>query len=247
MSTTSNNKVKNNNKDNKEGHGLGWIPDTPDFRDFRYSCPPPVVRTLPNEVDLTSETPKEIFDQGSTSSCVGNAVSTAVENGWIRQNAKNRFTPSRLFIYYNARKMIGLTHEDSGSVIRDAIKSVNKEGVVSEKLWQFVPHNKVTDKPGDQLYKKALDHQVLKYMRIPRSIDQMKGCLVEGYPFVFGFSVYDSFYSEDTTKKGIVRIPKQGENFLGGHAVVAVGYNDTKRVFKVRNSWGDKWGDKGYC
>ena len=74
----------------------------------------------------------------------------------------------------------------------------------------------------------------------------MKGCLASGYPFVFGFTVYDSFDSEEVAKTGVVPMPSSGEQPLGGHAVLAVGYDDEQRRFIVRNSWGTEWGMQGY-
>ena len=66
----------------------------------------------------------------------------------------------------------------------------------------------------------------------------MKGCLASGYPFVFGFTVYDSFESQQVAKTGVVPMPAAGESVLGGHAVMAVGYDDSQQRFIVRNSWG---------
>jgi C1A family cysteine protease len=74
----------------------------------------------------------------------------------------------------------------------------------------------------------------------------MKGCLSEGYPFVFGFTVYESFEGARVAKTGKLNLPKKGEKLVGGHAVMAVGYDDTINRFIVRNSWGAKWGLKGY-
>ena len=74
----------------------------------------------------------------------------------------------------------------------------------------------------------------------------MQGCLASGYPFVFGFTVYASFESAAVAKTGKMPMPKSGEQVVGGHAVLAVGYNNDQRVFIIRNSWGDGWGDKGY-
>ena len=74
----------------------------------------------------------------------------------------------------------------------------------------------------------------------------MRACLAEGFPFVFGFTVYESFESQQVARTGIVSMPQRGERVVGGHAVVAVGYHDTEKRFIVRNSWGTGWGMKGY-
>ena len=74
----------------------------------------------------------------------------------------------------------------------------------------------------------------------------MKGCLAAGYPFVFGFTVYDAFESAATAKSGELNMPTSTETVVGGHAVLAVGYDDVAQRFIVRNSWGPKWGKKGY-
>jgi len=75
----------------------------------------------------------------------------------------------------------------------------------------------------------------------------MKGCLASGYPFVFGFTVYDSFESQQVAQTGVVPMPGSTEQVLGGHCVVAVGYDDSQQRFIVRNSWGADWGIQGYC
>ena len=154
--------------------------------------------------------------------------------------------PSRLFIYYNERDIEGTVNEDSGAMIRDGIKSVVKQGVCKETTWPYVIA-RFTKKPAKTCYTEAMNHQVVSYQRVTQTLNQMKGCLASGYPFVFGFSVYESFESNTVAKTGKVPMPKSGEAMLGGHAVAAVGYNDADQRFIVRNSWGSKWGKKGYC
>jgi C1A family cysteine protease len=78
-------------------------------------------------------------------------------------------------------------------------------------------------------------------------MDSMKGCLADGYPIVFGFTVYESFEGQDVAQTGVVPMPGVSESVLGGHCVVVVGYDDSKDWFIVRNSWGTGWGDQGYC
>jgi C1A family cysteine protease len=201
---------------------------------------------LPAKVDLRSKMPKPILDQGQLGSCTANAIATAHEFCQKKQHLKGVFIPSRLFIYYNERAMEGTTGSDSGAMIRDGIKSINKQGVCPEKMWPYVIGQFAT-KPPTPCYTEATKHKAISYHRIARSLAQMKGCLAEGFPWVYGFSVYDSFESHAVANTGVVPMPDLGkESLLGGHAVLAVGYDDTQQRFITRNSWGKDWGDAGY-
>ncbi len=86
----------------------------------------------------------------------------------------------------------------------------------------------------------------MQYQRVTRSLSQFKGCLASGYPFVFGFSVYDSFESDEVAKTGVAPMLAHNEKLLGGHAVLAVGYDDAAQRMIARNSWGTGWGQAGY-
>jgi len=149
-----------------------------------------------------------------------------------------------LFLYYNERAIEGSTDYDAGAYLRDGIKTLKSDGVCEEKLWPYVTY-KMKDKPTAKCYSAALDHQITSYARIG-SLNEMKACLAEGYPFVFGFTVYDSFQSMKVSSTGVVDMPNPQERVIGGHAVLGVGYNDSDQRFIVRNSWGRTWGKKGY-
>jgi C1A family cysteine protease len=222
----------------------GWQPDLPDHRDMLYAAPARLLRKLPEKIDLRSQQ-SPVYDQGQLGSCTANAIGAAFEFELIKQNKSLDFMPSRLFIYYNERVLENTVDSDSGAQIRDGIKSVNKQGVCPEKIWPYVI-KQFAQKPSAACYNSAMTHQVLSYHRVLRTLDQMKGCLAEGYPFVFGFTVYESFESEVTARTGNVNMPKKSERQVGGHAVVAVGYDDKTKRFIVRNSWGTSWGLKGY-
>ena len=153
------------------------------------------------------------------------------------------YAPSRLFIYFNERQMENTVVRDAGAQIRDGIKSVASIGVPPEQYWPY-DITKFTDKPPQSAYDAAKLDRSLEYRRIdPKDLRQVKDCLAAGYPFVFGFAVYYSIFSRTD---GIVPMPTSADAVDGGHAVLAVGYDDEKRFVKFRNSWGPAWGDKGY-
>tara|TARA_X000000950_G_scaffold281555_1_gene378452 strand:+ start:174 stop:968 length:795 start_codon:yes stop_codon:yes gene_type:complete len=219
----------------------GWIVDTPDQRDSHYELQQVDCKKV---IDLRDKCPG-IYNQGKLGSCTANAIAAAYEFNEIKQDENTIFTPSRLFIYYNERFIENTTQYDSGANIRDGIKSINKQGVCSERTWPYIIEN-FTTKPNDNCYKEAAFHKSVNYKRVKQNLEHMKNCLNSGLPFVFGFGVYESFESEIVSKTGIMSIPEKNEKLLGGHAVMAVGYNDEKEYFIVRNSWGLEWGDRGY-
>jgi C1A family cysteine protease len=221
---------------------FGWKKEPFDPRDIKYK----VTREeeLPKLVDLRDKCPP-VYDQGGIGSCTANALAAAYQFEEIKMGKEN-FIPSRLFVYYNERALEGTIDEDAGAFIRDGIKTMVKEGVCPETLWPYV-EDKFKDKPTDECYKLALDNQVVKYLRIsPHTVYEVKHCLAEGYPVVFGFMVYDSFMTVEVAKTGIVPIPKPTEPPPSGHAITAVGYDDDKQCFIIRNSWGTSWGLEGY-
>ncbi len=222
---------------------FGWIPDVPDHRDHLYAAPLEWIAKLPTKVDLRPQCP-DVYDQGHLGSCTANAIAGAMEFEQMKQKEKY-FMPSRLFIYYNERAMEHTTASDSGAQIRDGIKSVGKQGDCPEKLWPY-DIARFSQQPPASCYKNATKHKAVLYQRVSRIANQMKGCLASGYPFVFGFSVYDSFMSPDVAKTGHAKLPGPKDKLEGGHAVMAVGYDDENQFFIVRNSWGTGWGMKGY-
>jgi C1A family cysteine protease len=222
----------------------GWVPDFPDQRDHMFAAPPPVLASLPPSVDLRPQCPP-VYDQGELGSCTGNAIAGAIQFDRRKQQLDPDWVPSRLFIYYNEREIEGTVDSDSGAMIRDGIKSVNKLGVCPEDMWPY-DITKFADKPPAECYDRALECRVVSYSRLFPNLLQLKGCLASGYPFVFGFTVYDSFESPEVAQTGVLQMPSPGENMLGGHAVVAVGYDDADQRFIIRNSWGDAWGQQGY-
>ena len=219
----------------------GWYPDIPDQRDYMYKAIRPVIK-LPGEVDLR-ETCSVIEDQGKLGSCTAQALAGNLE--FLDKKIDGSYIDtSRLFIYYNERVLEDSVDYDSGASLRDGIKTLKNDGACEERLWPY-KIEKFDDKPPAKCYKEAKEHRIESYHRIS-SLKEMLTCLAEGYPFVYGFTVYESFETERVARTGIVPMPKKTEEPLGGHAVMAVGYTEKDKRFLVRNSWGENWGMAGY-
>ena len=228
----------------KAAYGMGWLPELPDQRDLLYAVPLSIMKAIPTSLDLRAQCPP-VYDQGQLGSCTANALGGAYEFNRKKQG-KPDFMPSRLFIYYNERVFINTVNSDSGAYIRDGIKTLNRDGVCPETEWPYII-SQFTHKPSAQCYNDAAKNQILSYQKLNNAIrTQLQGCIAEGYPFVFGFTVYESFMSATVAKTGIMPMPGAHEKVVGGHAVMAVGYDDAKQAFIVRNSWSANWGIKGY-
>jgi C1A family cysteine protease len=235
--------TENTEKNLASVRSYGWLPDVPDHRDYLLSAVLKAPEKIPASVDL-SATCSKIEDQGALGSCTANALAGALEFLEKKDKIKPFKDFSRLFIYYNERAIEKTIKSDSGAMLRDGIKTLAKQGVCTENSWPY-DIAQFAKKPVPACYKEGLDHQITSYRRI-LTVDEMRSCLAEGYPFVFGFSVYEGFESKAVAKSGIVDMPKPGERCLGGHAVMAVGYNNAEKRFLIRNSWGVRWGKKGY-
>ncbi|MFA5044292.1 MAG: C1 family peptidase [Kiritimatiellia bacterium] len=248
---------------------LGWLPDVPDTRDIPFAAVFRVPRKLPARADLRAGC-SPVEDQGNLGSCTAQALVGALEflelralpspsdkSKIINQAPPERFAQasqksaisrfrdlSRLFVYYNERAAGGTVQEDSGAMLRTGIKTLKALGVCREALWPY-EIDRFTVKPTAACFTEAADHQVTAYQRL-NALVEMKACIAMGLPFVFGFAVYEHVMSATVVRTGNIRLPRKGERMLGGHAVMAVGYDDTTKTILWRNSWGAAWGRDGY-
>jgi len=253
--------------------GMGWLPDYPDFRDYtvehektselisavgldRVSA-----TTLPSSVDLRKWC-SPIENQGQLGSCTANAGAGVVE--YFENRAFGRYlNASRLFLYKATRNFAKLSG-DSGAFLRSTMGALVLFGVPPEDYWPYTDKSPDFDKePSAFCYAFAENYKAIKYFRHDppnltkqEVLDSVKKNLAAGIPSIFGFTVYNSISQAATTGK--IPFPCANEKIAGGHAIVAVGYNDsmvirniicgtqTTGALLIRNSWGTGWGDKGY-
>lgn len=219
-----------------------WRPDKPDARDYslaRIQVAAPAA--LPRKVSLRTRM-SPVFDQGQLGSCTANAAALALafEHGGGPY--------SRLQIYWNERSIEGTVTEDSGGQLRDVVKALAKYGAAPEIEWPYLTH-RFAAAPPPKAVADGLLNTISVYARL-RTGQELRQCLAEGFPVIFGILLRESFESDAVAQCGVVPMPRRGEKALGGHALTLIGYDDDFRGgphYEVRNSWGRSWGDKGCC
>lgn len=266
-------------------YAMGWLPDYPDLRDFtpEHDVVPqrlaamgqtksiramlgqsgilgPTQSDLPDSVDLRQWC-SPIEDQGKIGSCTAHAGVSIVEY-FERRAFGNHLDASRLFLYKVTRNLLHYTG-DTGAFIRSAMSALALFGVPPEEYWPYNPADLDKEPPGF-CYALARNYQAMSYYRldVPGTskdalLAAIKKNLAAGIPAMFGFTVYSSYMQ--STKTGKVPFPAANEKMVGGHAIAAVGYDDsvsirntgtnsteTKGALLVRNSWGTGWGMDGY-
>jgi C1A family cysteine protease len=227
--------------------GLGWLPQLPDHRDFKLGAPSPMLGVLfvpnPPSVDLRPKI-DWIYNQGQENSCTAHC-SASMDKFIRRMKKQPDFDASRAFQYWNTRNLEGTEHQDDGAYIRDAMKVLNTIGAVPEESWEYNAST-LYAVPPQALYPTAEQNKITTYWQINQTRNDLQYCLAQGFPFVFGIEVFDAMDSYEVARTGIVPMPNSGDKVLGGHAIMCVGYDNSKQWYIIQNSWGKDWGDKGF-
>ncbi len=218
--------------------------DRPSARDWRYRVRPAAARRLPEAIDLRQHCPP-VYNQLHLNSCSANALAAAMRFDEIRAGRDDRPAPSRLFIYYTERLLGGVVGSDATVSLRDGYRAISRFGACPESLWPYDPR-RFRRLPTPACFRAGQRQVAIAYYRIRRAMAQLRACLAEGYPFVFALAVHRSMLSRAVARSGVVPMPGGRDAMVGGHAVLAVGYDDARRHFIVRNSWGRAWGRDGY-
>ncbi|MCM8827501.1 MAG: C1 family peptidase [Candidatus Omnitrophica bacterium] len=216
---------------------FGCIKDKFDGRDYLIRPYLPILK-LPKRVDWT-EKMSPVRDQGDEGTCVGFAIACGMKEYQELIDYKKLVELSPRFVYAEAKKIDGMSGLE-GTSIRAAMQVLHKKGVCQEKFWPYSPHQK--DKPRKGALSNAKKFCIRTYGRV-LNLNELRLTLASKSPCVIGIEVFEGMLK---TKTGFVPMPNKGENSLGGHAICSVGYDDTKKIIKFKNSWSEKWGDKGY-
>jgi len=251
--------------------GMGWLPDYPDYRDYTidHKDIKPMVKevgvinpskvSIPESKDLRTWC-SPIENQLSLGSCTANAGVGIIEY-CERRTLGKYIDASRLFLYKATRNLLHWTG-DTGAFLRTTMGAMVLFGVPPEEFWPY----KIADfdkEPSAFCYAFAQNYQTIKYFRLDPPVTKkdvllkrIKTFIAHGLPSIFGFTVYNSI--GQAGGDGKIPYPCPGEKIAGGHAVVAVGYNDKMKIknticgketngaLLIRNSWGTGWGDNGY-
>lgn len=243
---------------------MGWRPDNPDYRDdvYRFSKAlagekvhadflPPRAAPQKKEVDA-----HPTLDQGPTGSCTGHGV------GLLDAIERNVTVRSPLFLYYEARRVIGETELDNGAYIRDAIKVATALGAPTYGRWPTKGANLFSD-PSDSADRDAAKRKAYSYHRLDNGNDY-KSCLAAGHLLTIGFTVYANIDDPIVTRFGIIPMPAGSDD--GGHCVPIIAYDldfrnsewaasarkngypadaVPEQVYIGQNSWGADWGRSG--
>lgn len=223
---------------------FGWLKDPEDKQDLLFSYAP--LQSAPTKLNLVEKFPL-VYDQKQTNSCVAHAVSMAFMVQLLQQKEKF-FSPSRLFVYYNARHLDNPNSiQDSGTYLRSGIKSVATYGACDESIWKFKEAN-VNIKPSKvgkfDPYISAEGKQVQRYERVPKSRDAIKRALLDGSAVVFGLYLCKNFQTQLVNNNFVFQKPDGP--LISGHALIIVGWDDDKQCFNIRNSWSKNWGLNGH-
>jgi hypothetical protein len=221
----------------------GCLPDAPSPRDYAAV---PNVSSLPPRVDLRPGC-SPVEDQGRVGSCTANAIVGAIE--YKRRKDGRQDDLSRMFVYFNGRRMSGSEKEDCGLRIAHGMAAFLAHGAPPESAWPYDPE-RVATTPDDAAYAAAAANADVEYARLT-GIDNIKGALARQQPVVFSISLPMRCYDEAATT-GVVPVPSESElaavlSLHGNHSMLLVGYDTDQNTFHVRNSWGTTWGDQGYC
>jgi C1A family cysteine protease len=220
----------------------GWIPDRPDKRDLKFYSEAHLDPQLTRDWSVGMPS---AWDQGEAGTCTGQMF--AAQALFLRkQQGEPEIMPSRLFSYWAAREREGTTGTDAGAQIRDVIAGAITEGICPEELWPY-DLARVTWEPSAEAFERAQYCEVLDYQRVDNTKEaELVAALTIG-PVCFGATIYDSFESRDVQRTGVVPMPKANESMAGGHALWLCQLDLERRMGKVRNSWGPRWGRGGYC
>lgn len=196
---------------------------------------------FPEKIDLRQYFTK-VKDQGALGACSAFSIVGIFEYILVR-NKVDEPDLSERFVYYNVRKKNGNIEEDTGCSLHEVIESISESGVCREKCFEY--NEDLVGEPSQEAYLDAERYKITKTLNVKVGLDDIRSALSEGYPVAISLKIYDSFNPD----KGFISRPsvKEREGESGNHAMVICGYSDAEKIFIVRNSWGEAFGDKGYC
>lgn len=186
----------------------------------------------------------DIRDQGQIGSCTAHAGTSAASYLHLSLGRPDPvFSP--LALYAMTRQLEGtpLT-EDSGCQVRSVFKTMRRHGVPLETDWPY-DESKFSEDPPRTVDQLALEHQAITYL-VCDNLNAVKHSIVDQFPVIGGFDCYESMFTPEVDKTGVIPMPGEEDSLHGGHCVMFVAYDDSMRMVLFQNSWSKRWGRDGF-
>ena len=251
-------------------HTMGWLRDLPDRNDYTISSKKvkPFLlkctafgdedgKELPDKYDIGEHVELPRIETQKIGDCTAHSGTYAYETyiKFLEQEDPThiKFSDlSRLFLYKTTRNLLGWKG-DTGAYLRTTMKAMAKHGVLPEEFYKY-DVSKFDREPPASIYDIAKDFQALIYYRLDKHlwspekiINSIKLNICSNRTCMFGFTIYSNMGNS-----GNVALPRKGDRERGGHAIVAIGFDNKYKIaksigaFKCANSWGKKWGKGGF-
>ncbi len=219
--------------------------------DDKYEPSPGLV--IRDTVDLREYFPP-IRNQQSLGSCSSFATGALYEAMMRRNGVEGDNVMSPAFMFYHSNVVNG--RPNGGSNFFEQLEVLGKHGVCYEELFPYTPDTSRWN-PSAEAIEDAKSHRALAAKQIPliggsdkakalrRNHELLTSALSEGYPVGISLKVYDNLGKDGAFILHPEDAPDAKED--GWHAMVLAGYSEENGFYIVRNSWGEYFGDKGYC
>lgn len=183
-------------------------------------------------------------DQGPRGTCLAFAASAVHEQARLRRRGEPRPELGEELLYWRCKQLDG--NREDGTSVDSAHGALKQPGQSAAELWPY-DGNRDSRASVYAPPEAALDTSVLRratLSEITASAENIRSQLQGGRPVLLAIRLWHQFFGDH---RGVLNAPSPQQLIPGGHAVVAVGFDEDAGWFLIRNSWGNSWGLVGHA